>query len=157
MFAPSSTSSTGGVIDQWSLKKSCHTFTADATNAYFHVDEDEECYVDPPADRLEQQGRIGESDLCAVATAKTIVRPEMRWNTLGRLHFMADCLEEQSFDRCDAAPQFLTNYELDVFIEVHMDDLHGSGPRLALDLVQNQPLTDNPFQNLDSERSGHEV
>ena len=49
---------------------------------------------------------------------------------------MAECLEEQSFDRCDAAPQFLANYELDVFIEVHMGDLHGSGPRLALDLVQ---------------------
>ena len=43
VFAPS----TGRVIDNWSLKKSYRTFTADVTNAYFHVDEGEECYVDP--------------------------------------------------------------------------------------------------------------
>ena len=49
---------------------------------------------------------------------------------------MADRLEEQSVDRCDAAPQFFAKYELDVFIEVHMADLQGTGPRLALDLVQ---------------------
>ena len=36
-----STPSTGRVINDLSLKKSYHTFTADVTNAYFHVDEDE--------------------------------------------------------------------------------------------------------------------
>ena len=35
--------------------------------------------------------------------------------------FMAERLEEQSFDRCDAAPQFFANYKLDVFIALHMD------------------------------------
>ena len=49
---------------------------------------------------------------------------------------MAERLEEHSFYMCDAAPQFFANYELDVFIEVHMDDLHGTRPRPALDLVQ---------------------
>ena len=44
---------------------------------------------------------------------------------------MAERLEEQSFDRCHAAPQFFANYELDVFVEVHMDDLHGTGPTPA--------------------------
>ena len=75
VFAPSSNPSTGRVIDHLSLKKSYHTFTADVTNSYFHVDEDEEYY-----------GRIGESDLCTLATANTIVWPETRWNTLGRFH-----------------------------------------------------------------------
>ena len=51
---------------------------------------------------------------------------------------MAERHEEESFDRCDAAPQFLAIYELDVFVKVHMDDLHGTGPRLALDLVQTK-------------------
>ena len=41
VFAPSSTPSTGRVIDFLSLKKSYHTFTADVINTYFHVDEDE--------------------------------------------------------------------------------------------------------------------
>ena len=66
--------------------KSCHTFTAEVTNAYFHVDEDEECYVDPQAEWLEQQAAFGESDLCALAIVKTFVWPETRLNTLGRLH-----------------------------------------------------------------------
>ena len=56
-------------------------------------------------------GRIGEYDLCTLATAKTFVWPETRWDTLA-------------------------NCELDVFNEVHMDDLHASRPRPALDLIQ---------------------
>ena len=46
-----------------------------------------------------------------------------------RVDFVAERFEKQSFDRCDAAPQFLASKELDVFIEVHMDDVHGTGPR----------------------------
>ena len=53
---------------------------------------------------------------------------------MGRLH--GRHLEEQRFDICEAAPQFLANYELDVSVEVHMDDLHGIGPKLALELVR---------------------
>ena len=49
---------------------------------------------------------------------------------------MAEHLAEQSFDRCEAAPQFFVNYALDVSIRVHMDDLHGTGPKPALDMVR---------------------
>ena len=45
VFAPSSTPSIGRIIDDLSLKKSYHTFIADVTNAYFHLDGDEACYV----------------------------------------------------------------------------------------------------------------
>ena len=58
-FAPCSTPNTGRIIDYLRLKKSYHTFTADVTNAYFLVDEDEECYVNPPAEWLEQQTALG--------------------------------------------------------------------------------------------------
>ena len=50
MLAPSSTLSTGRIIDNLSLKNSHHTFIVDVTNAYCHLDEDEECHVDPPAE-----------------------------------------------------------------------------------------------------------
>ena len=80
-------------------------------------------------------GRSGESDLCNLATAETTVWPETCWNPLGRLHGRMR-FEGHSFDRCDAAPQFFANYELDVFIDFHMDDLRGTGRRLAMDLVQ---------------------
>ena len=58
-------------------------------------------------------------------------RAGTRW-----VDFMTARLEEQSFDRCDAAPQCFANCELDVFIEVRMDDVHGTRLRTALDLVQ---------------------
>ena len=73
VFAPSSTPSTGRAIDCLSLKKSYHTSTAEVTDAYFYVDEDEECYEDPPAELLEQQA----------ALAKTVVWSQTRWNTVG--------------------------------------------------------------------------
>ena len=57
---PGSTPNMGRAIDFFRLKKSYHTFIADVTIANFHVDEDEECYVD------------------AVATAKIVVWPETR-------------------------------------------------------------------------------
>ena len=87
VFAPSSTASTGLVNDYLSLEKSCHTFTADVTNAYFLVDEDEECYVDPPAEWLEQQAALGNPTLYfGDCEQQLYVWPESRWKTLGRLH-----------------------------------------------------------------------
>ena len=86
VFAPSSTPSTGRVIGYLNLKESYHTSTADVTNAYFHVDEDEECYVDPPAGWLEQQAALVRPTSVLLATAKTTVWLETRWNTLGGLH-----------------------------------------------------------------------
>ena len=58
-FAPCSTPSTERIIDYLRLKKSYHMFTGDVTNAYFHADEDEECYVHPPAEWQEQQAAMG--------------------------------------------------------------------------------------------------
>ena len=49
---------------------------------------------------------------------------------------MAERLEEESFGRCDAAPQFFANCELNDFIEANMDDLHGTRPRLPLEQIQ---------------------
>ena len=65
---------------------------------------------------------------------------------------MAARLEEQSFDRCDAAPQFRVDYELAVFIQLHMDDLRGAVPRLAVEQIQT-----NPRGKSDSERGGQEL
>ena len=140
VFTPSSTPSTRRVIDNLCLKKSCHTFLADVTNAYFHVDESGERHVDPAAEWLEQLGALGNSTSVLWRVRKQLYdrrRAGTRW-----VDFMTEHLEEQRFDRCDAAPQFSANYELYVFIEVHMDDLHGNGPGLI----------ENPFQHLDSER-----
>ena len=126
-FALSSTPSTGRIIDNLSLKKSHHTFTADVTNAYFLVDEDEECYVDPRAEWLEQQAALGNPTSVLWRQRKQLYG-RRRAGTLW-VDFMAEHLAEQSFDRCEAAPQFFLNYALHISIGVHMDDLHGIGPK----------------------------
>ena len=133
-FAPSSTPSTGRIIDHLRLKKSFHTFKADVTNAYFHVDEDEEIYVDPPAECLEQQAALGNPTSVLWRLRKQLYgqrRAGTRW-----VDFMAEHLAEQSFGRCEAAPQVFVNYALHVSIGVHMDDLHGTGPKPAVDMVR---------------------
>ena len=56
--------------------------------------------MEPSVEWLEQQAALGN-------------RP-LYFGDVG--DFMTERLEEQSFDRCDAAPQFFVNYELDVFI-----------------------------------------
>ena len=133
VFAPSSTSSTGRVIDHLSLNRSYHTFMA---GAYLHVDEDAECYVDPLAELLEQQSALGNSTSVLLRLRKELCgrrRPGTRW-----VNFMIERLEEQSFERCDAAaPQMFADYELDVFMEVHMDDPHGTRPGLALEQIHS--------------------
>ena len=50
-------------------------------------------------------------------------RAGTRW-----VDFTGGRFEEQSFERGDAAPQFLASFELEVFVEMHMDDLHVTGP-----------------------------
>ncbi len=48
VLAPSSGYSTSRIVDYIVPKKRYRTFTGDITNAFLHVTEDEECYVDPP-------------------------------------------------------------------------------------------------------------
>ena len=52
--------------------------------------------------------------------------------------------------------QFFANYMLDAFIEAHTDDLHGTRPGPALDLVP--AILSQKFRfKIWTERSGHEV
>ncbi|CAE8694497.1 unnamed protein product, partial [Polarella glacialis] len=55
LFAPNSLASTSRVVDLRAVKKKHPTFTFDLTNAFFHAPEDEECYVDPPAEWLDEE------------------------------------------------------------------------------------------------------
>ena len=77
--------------------------------------------MDPPAEWLDQHCRLVHSTSVLWRLSKQLYgrrRTGTRW-----VDFMAERLEEQSFDRCDAAPHFFSDYELDVFMEVHTDDL----------------------------------
>ena len=106
--APSSTPSMGRVFDDLSFKKSYRTFTTDVTNPYLHVDEDEK-----------QQAALENSISEFWRLRKQLYGPRRagtRW-----VDFMAERIDEQRFDRCDAAPQLFANVELVGFIGVHME------------------------------------
>ena len=133
VFAPSATLSTESIVDCVSLNRSYHAFIADVTNAYFLVDEHDECYVDHWLREWSSKLHWGIRPLCFGDCENSCMVGDAL-ERAGQTSWQR--LEEQSFDRCDAAPQFFANYELDVFIQVHKDDLHGTGPRLALEQIQ---------------------
>ena len=75
---------------------------------------------------------IWKSVLCVMENATTAVWTETRLQQRC-VDFTPERLEEQSFDRCEAAQQFFLNSALDGYTEVHIDDLHGTGPKPAID------------------------
>ena len=61
LFSPSSGHSTSRIIDYAALKRRICTFISDVTNAFLHVDIDEEVYVDPPEEFIDQEVAEGRS------------------------------------------------------------------------------------------------
>ena len=63
LFTPSSHPSTGNVIDAYAVKTDKPSRIADAMNAYWHVDETEEVYIEAPQeliDRMVAEGQPGD-------------------------------------------------------------------------------------------------
>ncbi len=58
-FAPSSGRSTSRIVDYVALKKRYRTFTGDIKNAFLHVPDDEECYLEPPREWLAKRSELG--------------------------------------------------------------------------------------------------
>ena len=61
---------------------------------------------------------------------------------------MAEHLEEERFDRCEAAPQFFANYAQDISVKVHMDDIQGTETQTSVGSGSIQPFTDDWFQGV---------
>ena len=81
-------------------------------------------------------GRIGESDICAVATANTVVWPEGDALEHAGWTSWQNALKSRVLAGVTRHHNSLHIMSWMFFIEVHTDDLHGTGPRPALDLVQ---------------------
>ena len=104
LFSPSSRHSTSRIIDYIALKRRLCTFISDVTNAFLHVDIDEEVYVDPPQEFLDQEIAEGRSLSIKWLLLKQLYgrrRAGQAW-----VNFMADNLEEAGCVRCEAALQF---------------------------------------------------
>ena len=123
LFAPSTSSSTSRIIDVITVKRGWKTAIGDATTAFFHADEEEECYVDPPKDWLADQ----ENQQVMWRLRKQL--PGRRKAPQAWIDFIADTLVgKRSYVRCTEMPCFFRNPDTEVCLEVHMDDIHATGP-----------------------------
>eukprot|EP00971_Amphidinium_carterae_P309332 6147173-Amphidinium_carterae.1 len=126
LFAPSSTPVTSRVIDHVALRLRQGTFVIDATNAFLHVPEDDEIYLEPAKEWLDQEiaaGRRGDVVWRALRCwygRRPSVKKWVRW--------FAEQLENIGLERCEVAPHFFAERQKQIFLEVHMDDVHGTAP-----------------------------
>ena len=126
VFAVASSQATSRIIDAIGVKKGYVFFTLDAENAFWQVPIDEECYMYPPEEWLEDRGQRG-------LNTDVVWRLKKEW--YGRRvagQKFVDWAAKQScsegFDRSIVAPWFFHNAARDISMEVHMDDFHGTGP-----------------------------
>ena len=126
LFAASSHPMLHRVIDHLSLKLGQHTFGCDATNAFLHVPETEDVVVVPPSEWMKDHSAAGGSPDVMWKLKKQIYgrrRAGQAWVN----HFAA-ILESLGLRRCAIAPQFFSDSSRGIYVEVHMDDLHGTAP-----------------------------
>ena len=127
VYAVSTTSATGRIIDLIGVKKQYVFFTADATNAFWQVPIQEVCFMYPPKEWLAEEKSAGRS---------TDVMWQLRTEWYGRrvagtrwVEFAAGKIMKQGFKRCEIAPWFFYNAASDISLELHMDDIYGCGPK----------------------------
>ena len=130
VYAVSTTSATGRVIDLIGAMKNYHFFTADATNAFWQVPIKEKCYMYPPKEWLEEERKAGRS---------TDVMWELLKEWYGRrvagtmwVEWAAEIVVETGCLRNTLAPWLFHHPTLDISLELHMDDIYGCGPPEAV-------------------------
>ena len=127
VYAVATTSATSRMIDLVGVKAGYCFFTGDATNAFWQVPIQEECYMLPPKEWLEEEEKAGRP-------TDVMWRLDKEW--YGRrvagtrwVEWYADQLKEMNCQRNTIAPWFFHHAGYDISLEVHMDDIYGCGPR----------------------------
>eukprot|EP00959_Pyramimonas_sp_CCMP1952_P047163 984489-Pyramimonas_sp.AAC.1 len=90
------------VVDNVALKHGWPTFTVDAEDAYYHVPEEEDVWVECPPEVLEERRAKGDSEDCVWQLAKQLPRRRAggkRW-----VEFAAGQLMARGFERSPTAP-----------------------------------------------------
>ena len=110
LYAPSTVVSTSRVIDLLAVKHNLHTFTCDVSNAFLHVDEVEEIYVQPPREWLDRQ----EHQNWAWRMKKMIYG--RRRAPQGWLDLAARILKAESMVQSSACPCFFKHTDKKLFL-----------------------------------------
>ena len=99
------------------------------SNAFFHVPEDELCYVRPPVEWLARQKHDDWMWLLSRLLNGRRKGPQ-KW-----VQWAGDQLEKLGVMRCIAAPYFFRDPTTDVCVEAHMDDFYITGPLKHVEAV----------------------
>lgn len=131
VYTPASNQATSRVIDIIAVKKKQKTQIGDASNAYFHAEETEEIYVQPPAEWLARQRKRHLPDHVMWRMKKQLYGRRKASKAFNE--FMVKELTKLGFVQCAPAPHFFRQDEKDMDLELHQDDWHGTGPDESLD------------------------
>ena len=130
VYAVSTTSATGRMIDLIGVNKKQCFFTADATNAFWQVPIEELCYMYPPKEWLEREAAAGRP-------TDVMWRLDKEW--YGRrvagtrwVEWAASKVMKLGCLRSELAPWLFHHPRLDISLELHMDDIYGCGPEKAV-------------------------
>ncbi len=117
------------------IKKKVFFLIGDATNAYWHVAEDELGACDPPPEMLEERRRKG---LRTDVWLKLEKKPYGRRNASAKYGFLVSVLlTDIGCERCPRDPSFLRHVKQELIIEIHQDDIHIAGPEASLEWIKD--------------------
>ena len=127
VFAASSTAQTSRMVDFVSIKEDGYgTFVADCVKAYYQADQLEEVCVKPPLEYLRLLEKLGKNSDVKWKLLKML--PGQRIAGAGWIATARKRLEAAGYENCQALPQFFYDRKRKVLLELHMDDIHGTGP-----------------------------
>ncbi|CAK0896486.1 unnamed protein product, partial [Prorocentrum cordatum] len=126
LFKAGATSSTGRLIDQHAVQHGYNTMVLDAQNAYFHADEDEEVYVDPPVEWVKRNhargGKIGRPWWKMKKQLYGKRKASKKFN-----QYVTDQTKMLGIDQCPEQPSTFRRPGSTLVFEVHQDDIYSSG------------------------------
>ena len=132
VLAASSTAQMSRMVDFVSIKEDGYgTFVADCVKAYYQADQLEEVCVKPPAEYLRLLEKLGKDSNVMWKLLKML--PGQRIAGSGWITTARKRLEAKAYENCQALPQFFYDRKRKVLLELHMGDIHGTGPADQLD------------------------
>ena len=137
VFAVASSTSTSRVIDTIGIKKGYPFITGDAENAFWQVPIDEDAYMFPPKEWLLRE----ENEKWRHVRAVSKLKKEWYGRRVAGQKFVewaANHLQEIGMERSTFAPWLFYDAVRDVAMEVHMDDFFATGPKKALEELQEK-------------------
>ena len=134
LFTPSSCGDVGRLIDIIGIEKNMLFLVGDATNAFWHVAEDELVACDPPPEMLEERRRSG---------LRTDVWLKLNKKLYGRRNasakhglFDSGLLTDIGCERSPRDPSFLRHVQKGLIIEKHQDDIHIAGREASVEWIR---------------------